>query len=119
MGAVLSDNFCFIIPESPPPRKEIQKKTGRNRPEEADKAACQSWYRRMAKNLNNLIAFSERGLGETALWLLKSGFPQYPYSAKSSLIIWSVMARERGRWKGPLKVLPLVEGMVGLPSRRR
>ena len=31
----------------------------------------------------------------------------------------SHMIRQRGRWKGPLKVEPLVEGIVGRPSRRR
>ena len=31
----------------------------------------------------------------------------------------STMIMLRGMWKGPLKVLPLVEGSVGLPSRRR
>ena len=41
------------------------------------------------------------------------------YSASSSSIILSHMMRQRGRWKGPLKVEPLVEGMVGRPSRRR
>ena len=36
--------------------------------------------------------------------------------------IWEIMVstriRLRGRWKGPLKVLPLVLGCVGRPSRR-
>ncbi len=41
------------------------------------------------------------------------------YLARSSSIILSTRIRLRGRWKGPLKVLPLVEGMVGRPSRRR
>ena len=43
----------------------------------------------------------------------------FNYRFNSSVIIGSVMPRHLGRWKGPLKVLPLVEGMVGLPSRRR
>lgn len=33
--------------------------------------------------------------------------------------ILSNIIRQRGTWKGPLKVLPFVEGIVGLPSRRR
>lgn len=49
------------------------------------------------------------GLADCALYAFSSTSP----------IIWSTMLSMRGRWKGPLKVLPLVEGMVGLPSRRR
>ena len=41
------------------------------------------------------------------------------YSPKSSPIIPSTIARQRGRWNGPLNVEPFVEGSVGLPSRRR
>ena len=41
------------------------------------------------------------------------------YCSSSSLSMMSVLISILGRWKGPLKVEPLVEGMVGRPSRRR
>ena len=41
------------------------------------------------------------------------------YFARISEIMVSTMDSARGRWKGPLKVEPLVLGMVGRPSRRR
>ena len=50
-------------------------------------------------------------------------FPQpvfrLTYSPINSPSITSTIDSIRGRWKGPLKVEPLVEGMVGSPSRRR
>ena len=41
------------------------------------------------------------------------------YSPRIWVIIWSTRIRQRGTWKGPLKVEPLQAGWVGLPSRRR
>ena len=41
------------------------------------------------------------------------------YLSRICVIIWSTRIRQRGTWKGPLKVLPLQAGRVGLPSRRR
>ena len=41
------------------------------------------------------------------------------YSPRTWVIIWSTRIRQRGTWKGPLKVLPLQAGWVGWPSRRR
>ena len=40
-------------------------------------------------------------------------------AARSWPSMMSVMMSILGRWKGPLKVEPLVEGIVGRPSRRR
>ena len=41
------------------------------------------------------------------------------YFESNSPAITSVMMSMRGRWNGPLKVEPLVDGSVGSPSRRR
>ena len=48
-----------------------------------------------------------------------AGFEFDMFERPLEVIIWSSCMRQRGRWNGPLNVLPLVEGMVGSPSRRR
>ena len=47
------------------------------------------------------------------------GVQHLVYASSSSPNMTSTIESIRGRWKGPLKVEPLVEGSVGLPSRRR
>ena len=58
---------------------------------------------------------------QCAHWLAMTFWPAAlpPYSPKTWVIIWSTRIRQRGTWKGPLKVEPLQAGRVGLPSLRR
>ena len=84
------------------------------------------------KRKNRLILIVSLFLFISAHLLLQSGTCAMKLSLRTSFIRMkaflsdyissnslSRVIRQRGTWKGPLKVLPLQGGSVGLPSRRK